>query len=58
MSFLKTLIERFRKIPATATAPKAEVEDIFAARLRKMQGRNRAVAQSSPFKTARQHQAA
>lgn len=57
MSFLKTLIERFRKTPA-ATEPKAEVEDIFSARLRKMQGRNRAVAQTTPFKTARQHQAA
>lgn len=57
MQFLKSLIARFRKIP-TEAAPTAEVEDIFAVRLRKLQGRSQMTAKSSPFKTARQHRAA
>lgn len=57
MHFLMSLIARFRKTP-TEAAPTAEVEDIFAVRLRKLQARSQMSAKSSPFKTARQHRAA
>ncbi len=57
MQFLKSLIARFRKSQVEA-APMAEVEDIFALRLRKLEGRSQMTVKSSPFKTARQHRAA
>ncbi|MFZ0099957.1 MAG: hypothetical protein WAK98_15825 [Gemmobacter sp.] len=57
MTFLKTLIARLNKSSVEA-GPKAEVEDIFTARLRKMQGRQRLAAQTTPFKSSRQQQAA
>ncbi|GGO29824.1 hypothetical protein GCM10010991_14100 [Gemmobacter aquaticus] len=57
MTFLKTLIARLNKSSVEA-GPKAEVEDIFTARLRKMQGRQRQAAQTTPFKSSRQQQAA
>jgi hypothetical protein len=57
MTFLKTLIARLRK-SSVQIGHSAEVEDIFAARLRKMQGRQRLAAQTTPFKSSRQQQAA